>query len=105
MYSMIHYTSRPWALVEAGVNLLKPGGRLLIGDIPNRDAKARFLDSPAGREFAVQWEDRKALINDLDAALDEFNTLVFVQEALEDATGGFLFNTWNGRFPGRTCNP
>ena len=22
-----------------------------------------------------------------------------------DATGGFLFNTWNGRFPGSVCNP
>jgi hypothetical protein len=45
------------------------------------------------------------LIDDLDAVLDECNTLMSVQEALEEATGGFLFNTWNGRFPGRTCNP
>jgi hypothetical protein len=45
------------------------------------------------------------LIDDLDAALDECNTLISVQGALEDATSGFLFNTWNGGFPGRTCNP
>jgi hypothetical protein len=45
------------------------------------------------------------LIGDLDAALQEYNTLCAVQEALEDATGGFLFNTWNCLFPGRVTNP
>jgi hypothetical protein len=45
------------------------------------------------------------LIDDLDAALQEYSTLFAVQEALEEATGGFLFNTWNGLFPGRVCNP
>jgi len=45
------------------------------------------------------------LIDDLDAALDEYRTLFAVQEALEEATGGFLFNTWNGLFPGLVCNP
>ena len=47
----------------------------------------------------------EVLIDDLDAALDEYSTLFAVQEALENATGGFLFNTWNGQFPGRVCNP
>jgi hypothetical protein len=45
------------------------------------------------------------LFDDVDAALDEFNTLVLIQEVLETVTGGFLFNTWNGEFPGRACNP
>ena len=45
------------------------------------------------------------LIDDLDATLQEYSTLFAVQEALEEATGGFLFNTWNGLFPGRVCNP
>ncbi len=40
------------------------------------------------------------LIDDLDAALQEYRTLFTVQEALQEATGGFLFNTWNGLFPG-----
>jgi hypothetical protein len=47
----------------------------------------------------------EVLIDDLDAALYEYSTLFAVQEALEDATGGFLFDTWNGLFPGRVCNP
>jgi hypothetical protein len=45
------------------------------------------------------------LIDDLDAALRDCQTLFAVQEALEDATGGPLLNTWNGLFPGRVCNP
>ncbi|HEY1336273.1 MAG TPA: hypothetical protein VGF59_02125 [Bryobacteraceae bacterium] len=37
----------------------------------------------------------EVLIDDLDAALREYQTLFAVQEALVDATGGFVFNTWN----------
>jgi hypothetical protein len=35
-------------------------------------------------------------IDDLDAALDEINTLMEVQGALQDASQGFLFVPWNG---------
>jgi hypothetical protein len=45
------------------------------------------------------------LIDDLDAALQDYETLFAVQEVLEEATGGFLFNTWNGLFPGLGCDP
>ncbi len=37
-------------------------------------------------------------IDDLDAVLDEINTLIEVQSVLGDLTGGFVFNTWNGNF-------
>jgi len=40
------------------------------------------------------------LIDDLDAVLDEINTLIDVQATLQDATEGFLFNTWNGKLSG-----
>lgn len=33
---------------------------------------------------------------DLDAALDEINTLMEVQVALQEASEGFLFLPWNG---------
>jgi hypothetical protein len=54
--------------------------------------------SPCDARFEI-------LIDDFDAALQEYSTLFAVQEALEDAPGGFLFNTWNGLFPGQVCNP
>ena len=34
-------------------------------------------------------------IPDLDAALDEINTLIEVQSLLQDATRGYLFTGWN----------
>jgi hypothetical protein len=41
----------------------------------------------------------EVLIDDLDAALQEYQTLFAVQEALVGEAGGFVFNTWNCRFP------
>jgi len=41
------------------------------------------------------------LIEDLDEALDEINTLMEVQGALQDASGGFLYLPWNGNL----CEP
>ena len=45
------------------------------------------------------------VIEDLDAALDEINTLIEVQATLQDASRGYLFNDWNGQLsepePGR----
>ena len=35
-------------------------------------------------------------IDDLDEALDEFNTLMEVESALQDASQGYLFLPWNG---------
>ena len=54
VYSVIQY---PYAegtaseFIEAALELLAHGGVLLIGDIPNRSQRARFLQSPAGIEF------------------------------------------------------
>jgi hypothetical protein len=41
----------------------------------------------------------EVLIDDPDATLQEYQTLFAVQEALAEATGGFVFNTWNCGFP------
>ena len=39
-------------------------------------------------------------IEDLDEVLDEINTLIEVQCTLQDATAGYLFNSWNGELSG-----
>ena len=41
--------------IFAALEPLAPGGRLLIGDMPNRDLKARFLSSDFGAEFDRRW--------------------------------------------------
>jgi SAM-dependent methyltransferase len=55
-YSLIHYTDDPASFIEAAVRLLQPGGRLLIGDLPNISKKGRFLASPSGRLFDSHYK-------------------------------------------------
>jgi hypothetical protein len=45
------------------------------------------------RECTARFEVE---IDDLDTALDEINTLMEVQGALQDASRGFLHLSWNG---------
>jgi hypothetical protein len=42
--------------IAKAAGLLAPGGRLLVGDIPNVDKKRRFAESPEGRRFQVEWD-------------------------------------------------
>jgi ubiquinone/menaquinone biosynthesis C-methylase UbiE len=42
--------------IDKATALLAPGGRLLVGDIPNVDKKRRFAESPAGRRFQTEWD-------------------------------------------------
>ena len=42
--------------LDKAVACLEPGGRLLVGDIPNVDKKLRFLESAAGRAFEAEWQ-------------------------------------------------
>ena len=53
-YSVLQYLKDDESASEfvvAAAALLAPGGQLLIGDIPNRDMRSRFIDSAAGREY------------------------------------------------------
>ena len=54
-YSVLHYTDRPKEFISSAVRLLAPGGRLLIGDLPNVDRKGRFLASEYGRKFEARY--------------------------------------------------
>lgn len=58
IYSVLHCLANEeevFAFVDRARALLAPGGRMLIGDIPNRDLKARFLSSAAGQQFEQEW--------------------------------------------------
>jgi 2-polyprenyl-3-methyl-5-hydroxy-6-metoxy-1,4-benzoquinol methylase len=53
-YSVIQYVfaeSNLTAFVDAAASLLRPGGQLLIGDIPNASRRNRFMASEAGRAY------------------------------------------------------
>lgn len=55
IYSVLHYTSDPALMIDRAVDLLKPGGKLLVGDIPNTNRKGRFLASEFGRKFEASY--------------------------------------------------
>jgi hypothetical protein len=44
--------------IDAAIALLKPGGALLLGDLPNEDNTKRFRVSEAGKEFETEWRAR-----------------------------------------------
>jgi 2-polyprenyl-3-methyl-5-hydroxy-6-metoxy-1,4-benzoquinol methylase len=54
VYSVMQYVfleGNIWRFVDAAASLLKPGGRLLLGDLPNASKRKRFLASAAGRAY------------------------------------------------------
>lgn len=62
VYSVLQYLPSVELLldfIDFGVSLLAPGGRMMIGEMPNTDKRARFESSPAGRAFAAEWEEMK----------------------------------------------
>lgn len=64
-YSVVHYLPTIEEIerfIVAALEYLRPGGRMLIGDIPNRDRKARFLASRVGQEFDKRWRESIAAI-------------------------------------------
>lgn len=58
VYSVIQYVfveGNLWSFLDACLELLAPGGALLLGDVPNVSKRKRFLASEAGRVFHRQY--------------------------------------------------
>ncbi len=54
IYSVLQYVNQEGQLIrfiDAAVNLLAPGGRLLLGDLPNSSQRRRFMMSTSGKEY------------------------------------------------------
>jgi hypothetical protein len=102
------------ALADRGLTVRRKGrgsdAELVVGFRAGPRLRVAFVEEPyvrdeaeelaAGSCHATEMAGCEAryeiLIDDLDGALDEMNTLIDVQAALQDATDGYLFNTWNG---------
>jgi SAM-dependent methyltransferase len=59
VYSVLHCltnVAEAELFAAKALSLVRPGGRLLLGDIPNRDLKARFLASAKGAAFQKEWQ-------------------------------------------------
>lgn len=74
--------------------------RFRVGLVVGEAVRAEAAEIGEGTPLAAALRDCDArfeiLIDDLDEALDEINTLMEVQGALQDASRGYLFLPWNG---------
>ena len=63
IYNVIHTLANreeALAFLDKAVSLVAPGGRLLLGDIPNADRKRRFFATNSGARFQEQWQRMQA---------------------------------------------
>lgn len=61
-YSVLHCIfpfDSIYNFLDKAVLLLKPGGKMLVGDVPNITKKKRFLSSTQGKKFYQQWSGKK----------------------------------------------
>ncbi|NBW35233.1 MAG: class I SAM-dependent methyltransferase [Cytophagia bacterium] len=73
-YSVFHYIfieSNPIQFIDKILELLKPGGRFLLGDIPNVSKRNRFLSTPAGEEFHQKLKKTKDKPNVVPFSFEE----------------------------------
>lgn len=81
-YSVIQivtYYSSIFRFLDESVDMLKPGGRMLLGDIPNITKKKRFLSSNRGIEFHKSWSGSN------EKPQVDWNILHKVSEGIDDS--------------------
>jgi len=66
---------------------------ILASRLMGRGRKHRNLAESCDAYVEIKFES-------LDEVLDEINTLIIVQSALQQATGGLLYQSWNQSFSG-----
>jgi|MDTB01.1.fsa_nt_gb 2-polyprenyl-3-methyl-5-hydroxy-6-metoxy-1,4-benzoquinol methylase len=80
--------------VDKALSLLKPTGRMLLGDINNIDLKNRFLSSNKGESFQQKWDEEFRLNSDgggpsIPVPSLEFNDKVVMDMLLYIRSKGF----------------
>ncbi len=77
----------------------KPILRIAFG--VGRIVQEEAIELSVGTAFSAEMAECNArfeiLIDDLDAVLDEINTLIDVQHILQELNDGFLYLSWNGQ--------
>ncbi|OBH58719.1 bifunctional 2-polyprenyl-6-hydroxyphenol methylase/3-demethylubiquinol 3-O-methyltransferase UbiG [Mycobacterium sp. E2479] len=51
VFNVVVLDGNPFDFLDRALNLLAPGGQLLVADIPNQSMRRRFFSSDAGRAF------------------------------------------------------
>jgi cyclopropane fatty-acyl-phospholipid synthase-like methyltransferase len=76
IYSVLHYLKDQGsaiAFVDAATEVLRIGGAILVGDLPNEDAWSRFACTPFGRQFEAEW--RKKTLDCDDPEVEEMRNI------------------------------
>lgn len=63
VYSVLQYLkdeNETFSFINKAILLLNPGGRLLLGDIPNVSKEKRFIGTKKGSAYQVEWERKRA---------------------------------------------
>ena len=61
IYSVLQYMSNQeeaFYFIDRALSLLQPGGRLLVGDLPNCNKKVRFGSSKTGQQTAMKYAEQ-----------------------------------------------
>lgn len=89
VYSVLHYIfvdTNLWRFLDATLQLLAPGGSLLLGDIPNVSMRKRFFSSEAGkrlhREFTGRDDEPEVVHNRVEPnCIDDAVVFAILQRA------------------------
>ena len=93
-YSVLHYVvldTNPFDFIDKALNLLAPGGQLLVADIPNQSMRRRFFSSDAGRAFHKSFigtdTDPEVVFNTLE--FDKIDDSVLIGLMMRARAAGF----------------
>ena len=103
IYSVLHCLGKEEvkSFIAKAVSLLRPGGKMLLGDLPNLSKKNRFLASKEGELFIEEWNKRLAatgddvqkvqLSEDSDTAeFNDDNILALIKEIRDSGCNAYL---------------
>lgn len=70
VYSVLHYLPNAKSaklFIVKCLEVLRPGGTLMLGDIPNSDSSRRFIDSSIGKRVnAIYQKEKNKIIENID---------------------------------------
>jgi 2-polyprenyl-3-methyl-5-hydroxy-6-metoxy-1,4-benzoquinol methylase len=90
IYSVLHYVNNPEDFIYKATSCLKPGGSLLVADIPNINRKGRFLSSHHGRSFEANY--RGTSINEIPSFKNQFDYISKVENTNKMLTDDLIIN-------------
>jgi len=101
VYSVLHYLedeNEVVQFVDKAKGLLKPEGKLLIGDIPNIEKKNRFLETSFGKAFQEEWEKQMSDVDDIPTISDYYSESIDTVDFDDDLIFRLLNETRTGEF-------